>query len=83
LEVVNHLKEKILVILESEEPNLVDFIAVFKAAYDNGISFLEFEELYHKLTSILVIIAKMHYLLNTSDEINAKLSEFYFTNLEA
>lgn len=46
---------------------LMEMLATFKAGFENGIWFLEFEELYQKIVTILVLIAKMHYLLNTSD----------------
>ena len=45
----------------------MEMLATFKAGFENGIWFLEFEELYQKIVTILVLIAKMHYLLNTSD----------------
>jgi hypothetical protein len=74
LELVGKFKTRIQEILNEEQPSLWDFVTVFKACYENGISFLEFEELYQKLAMILVLVAKMIYLLSTSDEIMHKHS---------
>ncbi len=83
LRVVGELREKILGILDHEEPVLAEMLATFRVGFENGIWFLEFEELYQKMVTILVMIAKMHYLLNTSDELSNRTPDFYFTTMES
>ncbi len=77
------MRERIIGILDQDEPGLTEMLMTFKAGFENGIWFLEFEELYQKIITILVLIAKMHYLLNTSEELSNRTPDFYFTTAES